>query len=190
MIDRIPNTRFLIENPVPTTPSGVVQVTDGVWTGPIIFQQPGINIFLRASDNAGHLANGNLFTVESSADADNDGLPDAWETLYFGAPSARPQDDADGDGLTNLEEFRAGTNPVDASSVAIIQSVLVRGADLVIRFSSVSGKAYRLERAQNLEQPVWTTVVGIIPGTGLPVEVTDSGAALGGKLFYRVRIAP
>lgn len=42
-------------------------------------------------------------------DADNDGMPDAWETLY--GVSDRNAD-ADGDGYTNLEEFLNGTDPI------------------------------------------------------------------------------
>jgi hypothetical protein len=47
------------------------------------------------------------------SDADDDGMPDAWETQY----RLNPQDatdgpqDVDGDGYTNLEEFLNGTDP-------------------------------------------------------------------------------
>lgn len=46
-----------------------------------------------------------------------DGLPDAWMTDYFGTvvPGAGmgPDDDFDGDGYTNEQEFLAGTDPTD-----------------------------------------------------------------------------
>ena len=45
-------------------------------------------------------------------DIDADGINDAWEILYFGSITAcNPNADPDGDGLTNLEEYRLGTNP-------------------------------------------------------------------------------
>lgn len=46
-------------------------------------------------------------------DADSDGLPDYWESRYFGSvTSASPLADDDADTLTNLDEFaRYGTNP-------------------------------------------------------------------------------
>ena len=39
-------------------------------------------------------------------------LDDDWETSFFTDLSAGPDDDADGDGLTNLQEFRLGTDPL------------------------------------------------------------------------------
>jgi len=51
--------------------------------------------------------------LESFADADADGMPDYWEDLH-GLNKNDPADadlDGDGDGLTNLEEFNAYTDP-------------------------------------------------------------------------------
>jgi hypothetical protein len=190
MLDRIPNARFTFESPVDLDPTGSIQLTAGVWTGAVTVKQTGTNIFLRASDNAGHLANGNLFAVESEIDADGDGLPDAWELRSFGATSERPDADADADGVSNLEEFRAGTDPVNPESLTLIRTVAMRGADVVIRFGSVMGKAYRLERTRNLAMPDWTAVGGNISGTGAIIEVPDPGASGGPGSFYRVRVLP
>jgi hypothetical protein len=131
-----------------------------------------------------------VFAVETSSDTDQDGMPDAWELRYFGSTNAAPHEDADGDGLDNLEEFRAGTDPTNAASVAVIQSVQRRGADLVIRFTSVAGKAYRLERTMNFAGGTWTAVRANLPGTGEVMEAVDPGAAAGPAYFYRLRIAP
>ncbi|MDP8235983.1 MAG: C25 family cysteine peptidase [Candidatus Erginobacter occultus] len=46
-------------------------------------------------------------------DSDCDGLPDWWEEQYFGDLSQCPQDNPDGDGCTNLEEYTAGTDPTE-----------------------------------------------------------------------------
>jgi hypothetical protein len=56
-------------------------------------------------------------------DSDNDGIPDWWMVQYFGHPSSRGDDnslanqDADGDGMTNLQKYLAGTDPRNPGSV-------------------------------------------------------------------------
>lgn len=59
-----------------------------------------------------------LAKVEQVLDADNDGLPDAWERKYGLNPQSAldAQADMDGDGFTNLEEFQAKTDPSDKNS--------------------------------------------------------------------------
>jgi uncharacterized repeat protein (TIGR02543 family) len=50
-------------------------------------------------------------------DNDNDGLPDAWELLYFGNTTTQSAlGDPDRDLVTNAEEYQENTNPNDATS--------------------------------------------------------------------------
>jgi len=53
--------------------------------------------------------------VEAGVDTDGDTLPDQWELLYRFDPNsaADANIDPDNDGLTNVQEFHAGTNPRD-----------------------------------------------------------------------------
>ncbi len=44
-------------------------------------------------------------------DSDNDGLPDDWEMFNFGMLNYNGSDDNDGDGISNLQEYNADTNP-------------------------------------------------------------------------------
>ncbi|HEX7652656.1 MAG TPA: BNR-4 repeat-containing protein, partial [Verrucomicrobiae bacterium] len=53
----------------------------------------------------------------TSGDSDGDGLPDAWELSYFGSLAYGANDDPDRDGYSTLQEYLAGSNPLDANSV-------------------------------------------------------------------------
>lgn len=75
-----------------------------------------------------------------AADSDNDGMPDDFEFAYTTPASATaldPDDDLElggaGDGLTNLDEFQNGTNPLDEDSDddTLLDGNEVNGTDLV-----------------------------------------------------------
>jgi hypothetical protein len=51
------------------------------------------------------------------ADIDADGLPDNWEMTHFGNLNQTGTDDPDGDGITNLWEYRLGLNPTVYNSL-------------------------------------------------------------------------
>ncbi len=62
------------------------------------------------------LGNGVIYRV-ASYDSDGDGLPEWWENVYFGSPSAAGVGaDPDGDGATNLSEYLYNTDPLSAAS--------------------------------------------------------------------------
>jgi hypothetical protein len=71
---------------------------------------------------AGAASNGVTFTVGPS-DSDADGLPDWWELQYFGNLDQGAGGDPDGDGISNLQEFRQGRNPAKGG-VADIGNVI------------------------------------------------------------------
>ena len=55
-----------------------------------------------------------------SPDTDSDGLPDDWEIDNLGDLSFGPDDDSDGDGITNQGEYELGTNPnVDSRTIYV-----------------------------------------------------------------------
>ena len=113
-----------------------------------------------------------------------------WRLANFGtiANSGNAADaaDPDGDGMTNAQEFAAGTGPNDSSSVLRITQLAKGGNDMVISFTSIAGKTYRMERSDTLQSGSWTTVQDNIAGTGGIVQITDAGAAASSKSFYRI----
>lgn len=44
------------------------------------------------------------------------GMPDAWQAAYFGSIGQNSAGDFDGDGVSNLDEFLEGTDPIDPRS--------------------------------------------------------------------------
>jgi len=51
----------------------------------------------------------------TNPDSDGDGLPDNWEQTNFGTLDQGAADDPDSDGHDNLDEYNAGTDPMDSS---------------------------------------------------------------------------
>ncbi len=169
-------------------PTNRVVFHDGCWQGDLVVHEPAGALFLQADDGLGHTNSTSAFAVEDPADLNANGLPDSWERRHFGAlntPAGAPAADPDGDGVNNLEEYRAGTTPCDAASVLRFTSTPVYGGRFHLRFTAVSGKTYCVERAGSLLNPVWQTVADNILGAGVTVDVSD--VFEGQTQFYRIR---
>lgn len=123
----------------------------------------------------------------SSVDSDADGMPDAWEITYgliVGSNDAIS--DADGDGLTNLNEYLLGTDPKAGNS--FFQAVITPLSETTDRVSwnSVTGKNYIVEWSPDLATPFVTLQTVTAPGLSSHLDVPRSGSVG----FYRVRLAP
>ncbi|MDP7049102.1 MAG: lamin tail domain-containing protein [Verrucomicrobiota bacterium] len=95
-------------------------------------------------------------------DANLNGLPDDWENTHgLGVDDAGL--DPDGDGLTNLAEYFAGTNPADAASHLALESITVIDGSVLVEFMAHPGIAYRLQARDNLADDNWRTVGRLDP---------------------------
>jgi hypothetical protein len=77
------------------------------------------------------------------ADADGDGIPNGWEQAH-GVDPFNPLDaqaDNDGDGMSNLQEYLAGTNATNSASCFRITSQVLAGKDVRVSWTSVGGKS-------------------------------------------------
>lgn len=131
--------------------------------------------------------NGSVTVVSLLQDSDGNGLPDWWEETYFGARTGSdPAADSDGDGMTNRQEYLAGTNPRDSGSVLRVRAAAVGGTGFKISFPTVAGKSYRVLRSDHLNS--WAALGGDWAGTGATVEVIDADGPNGAARYYRIMV--
>ena len=100
------------------------------------------------------------------ADSDHDGLPDDWEAAHGlnSNNAADAQLDRDLDGMTNLQEYLAGTDPDNPrSSLKLDRIILAAGQTAaVLQFNAASNKTYRIQARNSLSSGEWSTVAAIV----------------------------
>lgn len=137
---------------------------------------------------------GAFFPVGSYlVDTDGDTLPDTWEQTY-GLDFNDPADsvaDSDLDGLTNLEEFQAGTDPASAASRLVLEvSSLAPNDLLVLSFEAVSNRSYAIEQRTSLNIGSWSNYWNLAPAsTNRFIQSTNTTDAVDSG-FYRLLVIP
>ena len=123
-------------------------------------------------------------------DADADGLPDVWERHYFYNLSATATGDPDGDGISNLAEYLAGTSPRQAPQ-SVVLSAPVSGPTegLTLKFTALSSGELRLETSEDLTAP-WQLHENYFFGPGETVERTLPISPNSAVKFLRYTVNP
>jgi hypothetical protein len=114
----------------------------------------------------------------------------AWLQQY-GLPTDGSADfaDPDGDGHNNWQEWRAWTNPTDATSALRLLAPTKATNGVIVRWQSVSGQTYLLDRATDLTaQPAFASVASNILGQAGTTSFTDTNSDGSGPFFYRIRV--
>src|SRR5262249_1777106 len=119
-----------------------------------------------------------------------------WQIQYFGSvtnPAAAPTVDADGDGASNQQEFLAGTDPTNPSSVFQITSITPSGNDLLISWSTTLGRTNALQATLGTGYSTnsFTDIFTVTNTTSTTTNYLDLGAVTNSPgRYYRVRLVP
>jgi parallel beta-helix repeat protein len=114
----------------------------------------------------------------------------AW-LLQYGLPLDGSVDliDSDADGMNNWQEWIAGTVPTNAVSVLRLLNPTNTLSSPIIKWQSVSGVTYYLQRSSNLAAPQpFSALQSNIVGQAGSTSYTDTSATGPGPFFYRVGV--
>ena len=125
----------------------------------------------------------------AAGDRDADGMDDAWEVTHKLNPAdaADAMADADNDGVSNLGEFRSETDPNDADSRFVIESIGVTGGRVTISVHVSPGRRYRVEFSDEVSGG-WVKLAEFTADDEQRLAKVESNAPLGQALFYRIRL--
>jgi len=101
------------------------------------------------------------------------------------------EDDTDGDGMTNLQEFLAGTDPRDPASFLKIDSLEVLSPSnnlLRIRFAAVSNRTYTIFQRDGLTAQPWTSWLNVDAApTNRVLQLTNQPPAATLQRYFRLQ---
>jgi titin len=152
----------------------------------------GQKVCATAIDPSGNTSEFSQNVTVTTTDSEPDGLPDAYELANWPAiGTTTGSADSDGDGFTNAQEFRAGTNPRNSTSLPLLGAPATVGSDKTLSLPTLTGRTYRVEYTDALLAPTtWRLLSDQIPGTGSTLTITDPGAATLPQRFYRALVVP
>jgi len=90
---------------------------------------------------------------------------------------------------TGVQSLSASIGSQAVARPAMVGVALV-GADVRVSFTTVAGRSYRVEWADNPVSGVWSTVTANVSGSGSVVQVTHGNGAGARSRFYRATVLP
>lgn len=127
-------------------------------------------------------------SIKPGTDSDLDGIADAYELTYTNTLAGMSQfTDSDGDGVSDKNEYLAGTNPKDANSVLRITYFARNPATFIntMYWNGLSSRFYAVQTNTDLANGIWADRVAFtIPGASSMVgaDITPTNC------FYRLRV--
>ncbi len=194
LYDRFFNTNTLVTVESPATDWNSMMAKPSVSGngGTVTFQSTRANL-APATPVLNHEINVFAATIPiwGTVDTVGDGIPDEWRAYYFGGNGTTTNSqscatcDADGSGMSNLQDYLAGLNPTNAASVlAVNLSSVASGTSALLKWTAVPGINYAVQYSDSLSSPNWVTATGDIVIVGF--QASFSAPANPAARFYRV----
>jgi len=125
----------------------------------------------------------------ANGQADANGLPIAWQLEHFGHSGVDPNGDPDRDGMSNEQEYLAGTDPNDPGDKLVITSLTLApgGNSATLTWKSAPTRCYYIQKVPDLNSTSWLdSSLGLIAPDGASTTraIADSNAQ---QRFYRIQ---
>ena len=124
-------------------------------------------------------------------DTDGDGMLDTWEQQFFPSMNVAdvlPNADADGDGASNLEEFRSDTIPLNPFLSFHISDYSYGATSFECQWKGSPDKDYRVLSTTDLSSGEWSVVEEAIAGSLTYTNIWSNDHLGAETKFYKVEI--
>ena len=121
-------------------------------------------------------------------DSDNDGLSDTWELNYLSSLEHGATDDPDGDGYTNIYEYRSGTDPNNQFSLFRHYDLSHQATTNQLQWLGSTEKLYRVLATSNLSINQWDVIEEAIQGDISTLNTWSENHSGESSKFYKVEI--
>lgn len=147
---------YLLSGPLHKKGVGTYAVFTNAPPGEYIMEYVDVPYYQAPNSITNHLAPGGSITFSGNytfADINHNGISDAWELAFFGNTSTRRTSttDSDGDGLTDLAEFLAGTDPLLPRPAFKLTATLPNPQIIRLEWPTTAGNLYRIQSSTNAQ---------------------------------------
>ena len=129
-------------------------------------------------------------SIAAPADADGDGISDAWEMEHFEKLTlSSVSTDADGDGVSDHQEYLAGTDPLDAASHLRIVSHNhdKDNTRTSLEFTTAPNRLYAIQQGDLKDKWLDAGFGLVTPESGTTTTTRTFVHPPASKLFFRVQ---